>query len=217
MPANLLTRIALFSDLDDDAIESLGSHAVTRDYPRNSVIINEGEHSDSLYIIVSGRLKAFVSDDDGKEAVLSCMEKDEYFGELALLDDAARSASVMCLEDCTLSVISRQAFEDFLATHLELALPLLRGLARRVRVLTDNVKSLSLLDVYGRVAKLLLEEASEDGERLITSKMTQQDIASRVGSSREMISRILKDLKLGGYIDIEDKRIVINQPLPEKW
>ena len=145
------------------------------------------------------------------------MEKDEYFGELALLDDAARSASVMCLEDCTLSVISRQAFEDFLATHLELALPLLRGLARRVRVLTDNVKSLSLLDVYGRVAKLLLEEASEDGERLITSKMTQQDIASRVGSSREMISRILKDLKLGGYIDIEDKRIVINQPLPEKW
>ena len=214
----MLENVPLFADLGETEREFISSRAVTRVFPKNSVIINEGDTSDALYIVVSGRVKAYLSDEDGKEIVLNTHGPGEHFGEMALPDGAPRSASVITLEKSKLAIISRADLEDCLRRNPQIALQIIRGLSERLRVATENVRSLALLDVYGRVARLLLQLAEpEDDQLTIREKLTQQDIADRVGSSREMISRILKDLRTGGYIEIEDKRITIKEKLPSAW
>src|SRR3569623_550926 len=214
----MLKNIPLFSGLGEAELAELGRHAVVRNYPKNTVIINEGDHSDSLYLIQDGRVKIYLADEQGKEIVIYHQGPGEYFGELALLDDAARSASVMTLERSSFCVLSKDVFRDFLAHNPNVAVSLIKDLTHRVRAITDNVKSLALLDVYGRVAKTLLGMATPQGDRLvIESKLTQQDIAARVGASREMVSRILKDLATGGNIHMEQKHIVIHDRLPARY
>jgi CRP/FNR family cyclic AMP-dependent transcriptional regulator len=214
----MLEQIAIFTDLEKTELEALEKQAVTRTFPKNSVIINEGDASDALFVVNTGRVKVFLSDEEGKEIVLNTHGPGEYFGEIAMLDEAPRSASVITLEKSSINIISKADFEDCLCRHPRMALSVIRGLAARLRKSTENVRSLALLDVYGRVARLLLELAEDDNGRLtIRDKLTHQDIADRVGSSREMISRILKDLKLGGYIEIEDRHITIAEKLPHAW
>ena len=141
----------------------------------------------------------------------------EYFGEM-VLDGGPRSASVMTLEASRFAVIPKNKFRDFVLSHPGFSLHLIEKLIRRTRALTESVKSLALMDVYGRVARLLLALAvPEDGRFVIEERLTQQDIASRVGASREMISRILKDLSIGGYITVDKKRITINKTPPRHW
>ena len=141
----------------------------------------------------------------------------EYFGEISL-DEGPRSASVMTIEPTRFSIVPREDFRDFLAQSPEFAFNLISKLIHRVRVLTDNVKSLALMDVYGRVARMPLELAAErDGVLAFEDKPTQQDMANRVGASREMIGKILKDLDAGGYIRAEPRRIVITRTLPRGW
>jgi CRP/FNR family cyclic AMP-dependent transcriptional regulator len=208
---------APFLGLTEHELAAVSAHAVTRTYARNTVVITEGDRSDSLYIIVSGRVKFYVSDEQGKEIVLSEAGPGEYFGEVSL-DEGPRSASVMTLEPTRFSIVPRDDFRDFLAKSPEFAFNLINKLIHRVRVLTENVKGLALMDVYGRVAHMLLELAVErDGVLAIEEKPTQQDMASRVGASREMISKILKDLDAGGYIKVEPRRIVITGTLPRAW
>ena len=135
-----------------------------------------------------------------------------------VLDEGPRSASVMTLEPCKFLVISKAEVQQFLSKHPDFAMHLVRKLIHRVRVLTENVKSLALQDVYGRFARMLHELATErDGRLVFEEKLTQQDMASRIGASREMISRITKDLTTGGYISMDGKRIVINKKLPLEW
>ncbi|HHZ87860.1 MAG TPA: Crp/Fnr family transcriptional regulator [Chromatiaceae bacterium] len=217
MPKEALAKIPLFSGLGEGELESLARGAVVRSFPRQSVLINEGDDSDALYVIFSGQLKVFLSDEQGREIVLNQMGEGEYFGELALLDDTPRSASVMVVEACKVAIISRAVFDKVLDEHVGMARKLLAGLSKRLRMATDNIRSLALLDVYGRVARLLIDAAAEEEGRFITPKMTQQDMADRVGSSREMVSRILKDLRAGDYITMEGKRIIIERALPERW
>ena len=213
-----IEKIPLFSGLAQSDIEAISRHAVVKTYPRNAVLINEGDESDSLYVILSGTVKVFLSDAEGKEIILNTQGVGEYFGELALMDDAPRSASVMTLEDCKLSIICKKDFEEFLTNHPQVAIRVIKGLTGRLRTLTANVKSLALMDVYGRVARTLLNLATdEDGKLVIHQKLTQRDIANMVGASREMVSRILRDLSTGGYITIERKHITINEKLPPAW
>jgi CRP/FNR family cyclic AMP-dependent transcriptional regulator len=210
--------LPIFSCLDEADRRLLSSHAVTRLFPKNSVIINEGDTTDTLYIVVSGRVKAYLSDDQGKEIILNFHGPGEYFGEMALFDDAPRSASVVTLEKTRLAIISRSDFLNCVGRNPQLALQIIRGLTRRLRTATENVRSLALMDVYGRVARLLLQLAKpENGHLVIREQLTQQDIADRVGSSREMVSRILKDLKIGGYVMIQDRHIVIKERIPPHW
>jgi len=215
----MLEKIPLFADLDKAELEFLTRRAVTRQYPRNTILMTEGDYSDSLYCILSGRVKVFLNDDDGKEVILNVQGPGEYFGELALLDSGPRSASVMALEKCKLTVISKADFEDFLAKHETAQKKIMLGMIKRLRALTENVRTLALLDVYGRVARVLLQLARPVGDVLVIKEdLRQQDIANRVGSSREMVSRILKDLRTGGYIEIdENKHIVIKERLPAGW
>ncbi len=214
----MLQNIPLFSSLGEAELASLSNKVITRQFPRNTVIINEGDHSDSLYIINSGSVKVFLSDNEGKEVILNTQGTGEYFGELALLDSQPRSASVITTEKSSLSIISKADFEAFLEKHPEANLKIMRGIIKRLRLLSEDVKSLALMDVYGRVARVLLQLAKEKGGTLVINQgMTQQDIASRVGASREMVSRILKDLKTGGYIEVKDRVITIKEKLPHGW
>src|SRR5262245_17375250 len=203
--------------LSEADLKSIGSHGVVRSYPKNAIIVNEGDSTDSLYVILEGRVKAFVSDKDGRQVVLSTQGPGEYFGEL-VLDEGPRSASIMTLEACRFLVVQKEEFRKFLLQNPAFALSLIEKLIARIRSLTASVKSLALMDVYGRVARLLLELAEEsNGGFVIAQRLTQQDIASRIGASREMVSRILKDLSTGGYLTQSRSGIVLHRKLPEHW
>jgi len=213
-----LNAVPLFAGLPESDLQAISSLSVTRQFPKNTLVICEGDHSDSLYVILSGKVKVFLNDEDGREVTLNLQGPGEYFGELALLDEAPRSASVITVEETRLAVLAKSAFDQCMEKNPKMALQVTRGLARRLRELTENVRSLALMDVYGRVARTLLELAEErDGKLVVTQRLTQRDIASMVGASREMVSRILRDLTRGGYITTRNRVITINERLPAAW
>ena len=198
-------------------IEKMAALATTRTFGKNAIIVSEGDETDSLYIMLAGRAKVFVADENGREVQLNQIGPGEYFGEVTL-DGGPRSASVMALEECRCAVVKRAELTAFLERNPEFALHLVRKLAHRVRALTESVRNLALMDVYGRVARLLLELAEErEGRLVIEEALTQKDMASRVGCSREMISRILSDLADGGYVRKEDRHLVIMRKPPPRW
>jgi len=198
-------------------IEKMAALATTRTFGKNAIIVSEGDETDSLYIVLAGRAKVFVADENGRELQLNQIGPGEYFGEVTL-DGGPRSASIMALEECRCAVVKRAELTTFLERNPEFALHLVRKLAHRVRSLTESVRSLALMDVYGRVARLLLELAEErDGRLVVKESLTHRDIASRVGASREMISRIFSDLADGGYVRKEDRHLVIMRKPPPRW
>ena len=216
----MLNQVYLFSELAADDTCILTEHTHTRSYPANSILINEGDNTDSLYVILEGEVKAYACDETGKEVILNILRAGDYFGELSLVDDEPRSASVMTLTPTKVMIISKANFKQCLAENSSLAFNLIRALTRQVRGLTESVKSLALMDVYGRVAHTLLDLAkdkNEDGKMVIKPKLTHQDIAHIVGSSREMVSRIFKELTKGHYITVTKNSIVINEKLPPGW
>jgi CRP/FNR family cyclic AMP-dependent transcriptional regulator len=214
----MLEKAALFSGLSPDQLQALETRANTKSYRRNTIIIEKGDDSSAMYVLVSGKVRVYVSDDDGKEVVLCVIdEPGSHFGELALLGDTTRTASVMTLEDSRFLVIPKQEFLGCLADNPHIAFHIIRYLVDQVTALTDRVSALALNDVYGRVAATLADQAREENGRLLTPRLTQQEIAQMVGASREMVSRIFKELRTGGYIDVEDKRIVIQKRLPARW
>lgn len=213
-----LSHISIFAGLPDAELSALQDLCITRTYPKNTVIINEGDQANAMFICTSGKVKVYVSDENGREFVLNSMGPGEYFGELSLLDDETRSASVITTDKSTFSILYKEDFSKVVINHPDIALVLLRNLAARIRKLTENVKTLALQDVYGRIRKTLMDlSIDKDGETVIEEKLTQQDIANRIGSSREMVARILKDLATGGYIEIERKQFRLLKKLPESY
>ena len=213
-----LRSIPLFEGVAEAELHALAQCTVTRSYPKQAIIVSEGDDTDSLYLILAGRVKVYLSDEAGKELILAIKGPGQYFGEM-VLDSQPRSASVMTLEPSQFAILSRADFKAFLLRHAEVALQLIENLIRVARGLTHNVRSLAMLDVYGRVARILLELAVDqgDGKLVIPEKLTQKDIAARVGASREMINRILRDLTTGGYVTLEGGRITINKAPPARW
>jgi CRP/FNR family cyclic AMP-dependent transcriptional regulator len=199
-------------------LEAIAQRAPTRRYPAHAVLINEGDSGDTLYIVLQGRVKAFTSGDNGRDLVLGEFGPGDYLGELAL-DGAPRSVSVMTLEPATCALVPGGELRAFLAQHPDFALHLTTKLIHTVRRLTEQVKGLALQDVYGRIVRLLTELSQPEGEaRVLRRKLTQQDIAERVGASREMVNRIMKELAAGGYVvPREDKLLVIRKKLPPAW
>jgi len=211
-----LKNIPLFAGLPDSDLQAIARKAVIKSYEKNSIVVTEGEFTKSLYVILSGRIKVYLDDENGKELVLDSKGPGEYFGEM-VLDEGPRSASVVTTEPSTFAVIATAVFKDLLVKHSEIALIVIKNLIRMARGLDENVRSLAMLDVYGRVSRMLLDLAVEQrGMLVIPEKLTQQEMANRVGTSREVINRILRDLAAGGYIRIEDKTIIINKPLPPR-
>jgi CRP/FNR family cyclic AMP-dependent transcriptional regulator len=214
-----LQTVELFSGLSDQQLDALLHGSRTRFFSKGTVVVHEGEPGQALFIIKSGSLKAYLNDDEGKEVVLSTLGPGEYFGELALIDHAARSASIAALETSELLQVPKEAFQELLEQHPEVVHTLIRNLVGQVRRLSDNIRTLALLDVFGRIVRLLTSLGVEDtqGRLMIAPKLTQREIANRVGSSREMVSRILKDLAIGGYITIDSDSIVVNKKFPARW
>jgi CRP/FNR family cyclic AMP-dependent transcriptional regulator len=215
---DLLAKIPLFQELDAMERAALSRCMVTRRFPKNTIVILDGDDSDSLYLIQSGKIKVFLNDDAGKEVILNYQAAGEYFGEMALLDDQPRSASVQTVEPSELAILPKADFVQCISEHPNIAMVIIQHLSGRMRVLTDKVKSLALLDVYGRVKQTLLDlSEQQDGQRVVHQRLTQQELANMIGASREMVTRILKDLTTGGYIETNNKRIVIKRNLPSAW
>jgi CRP/FNR family cyclic AMP-dependent transcriptional regulator len=185
-----------------------------RSLTRGATVMVAGDQTDSLYIILSGRLKVMMSDAEGKEVILSILGPGEFFGEMGLIDDSPRSASVVAIEPCELLAIAKRDFNKCLAENFEMAMAVMRGLVRRLREADRKIGSLALLDVYGRVARLLLDMAENvDGQKMVTKRLPKQDIAKMIGASREMVSRVMKDLQLGGYIEMRGSSIVLHDSI----
>ena len=215
---SMIENISIFAGLTPEDLELIEQRMVRRSYPKSTIILSEGDSSDSLYLILSGKVKVFLNDESGKEAIINYQEAGEYFGELSLIDESRRSASIMTVEKTNLAVITKQAFYQIMNDNPAIAIHLLKDLVQRVRALTEEVKSLALSDVYGRLVKTLQGMAVEhDGQLVIESPFTQQELANRIGASREMVCRIFKDLVKGGYITIDQKQTVINKALPSRY
>ena len=204
--------------LDDALLREIAGKGGIKRYPAQAILINEGDASDSIYILLSGRVKVYSTNLEGKEVVIATHGAGEYIGELSL-DGGVRSASVMTLEPTTCSVVSGSSLREFIAAHPDFASHLIRKLIRSVRQATESVKSLALEDVYARVVRLLtdLSDPTADGQRRVRERLTQQGIADRIGASREMVSRIFKDLSAGGYIGQDSGHIVVVRKLPTAW
>jgi CRP/FNR family cyclic AMP-dependent transcriptional regulator len=196
----------------------LAKRGTVRTYPRNTILVNEGDRADSLFVVLEGRVKVYVAEPSGREMVLGFLGPGEYFGEMAL-DGSPRSASVMTVEPTTCSVVTHALLREAIAADPDVAMNLIGKLIERARSATESVKNLALMDVYGRVARLLLSLAVEqpDGTAVVPQRMTQQDIADRVGASRDMVSRIFKDLTAGGYVAVNDRTITILRKPPARW
>ena len=203
--------------LAEGTLRAIAAGGVVRAFPRGSVLINEGDQGDSLFIILSGKVKVFASNAAGKEVVIDFHGPGEYVGEMSLAG-APRSASVITIEPTTCAVVTRAHFREFILAHPDFALHLIEKLILRARRATENVKSLALSDVYGRLVRLLVTLAHDvDGRLVVPEKLTQQDIADRIGASRDRISRLMKDLVGGGYLAVEEKTITILKKPPPGW
>lgn len=203
----LLRNVPLFAMLPAEQLAAIASVAGRKSFARGATVIAAGEVSSSLYVVISGRLKVIMSNDANREIILSLLGKGEYFGEMVPIDDNTRSASVITLEPCELLVLSNHAFKKCLSENFEMAMTVMRCLVKRLRDADRKIGSLALMDVYGRVAQLLLEMSETiDGEQVVTRKIVKQDIANMIGASREMVSRVMKDLQVRGFIDVRGKR-----------
>ena len=203
--------------LKDELLQEIAAQGNVRRYPAGTVLICEGDRSDVLYIVLAGRVRVYSSNEAGKEVTVITHGAGEYVGELAL-DGNPRSASVMTLEPTTCAVVPGASLRAFLQTHPDFALHIIHKLIWRVRQATDNIKSLALQDVYGRVVRLLEELAVPEGDvRVVRGRITQREIAERVGSSREMVGRILKDLVVAGCLSLGPGHIAILKKRPARW
>ena len=210
-------RLPSFPGLAPEELVELLRRGTLRSIQKNTIVVSEGDETDSVFFILGGRVKVYLGNAEGKEVVVNTQGPGEYFGEMSL-EPGGRSASVMALETSRIAVVRMADFRAFLLDHPQFQQELVRKLIRRVRALSRHVRDLALLDVYGRVVRALQELAREEEGRLIVpEKMSQQAIANLVGASREMVSRILKDLRVGGYLGIEDRRIVILRTPPPAW
>jgi len=211
-----LKAVPFFTQLSDHELDLVRAVATEKTYPKNAVVLTEGEAGDSLYMIQAGKVKVFIGDEEGREIILKILGPGSFFGEMSMIDKQPRSASVTTLETSTFLVLQHAAFEKCVEQAPTIGNMVMQILAQRVREADRKIGTLALMDVYGRVASTLLElDVYTNGKLMVGEKLSQQDLANMVGASREMVNRILKDLSDRGFISIESKSItIINRELP---
>ena len=209
----VLRSIPAFEVLDAVRLETLSRMASLRHAARGSTVLHEGDRTDSIYFIVNGVLKVLVSDDEGREVIITILGAGEMFGEMGVLDEHPRSATVIATQSSDLVVVSKSDFQRFLASSFDVSLYIMRGLVKRLRLADRKIESLALLDVYGRVARLLMDLAETRDGRQVVAKVSKQDIAKMIGASREMVSRVMKELEQQGLIIDEDRQIILREDL----
>jgi len=206
----ILKSVPLFSSFSDEQIATVASWGQHRSYPRGAAILRAGEETDGLYIILSGRVKVLIPDEEGREVILSLMSAQEFVGEMGLLDGLPSSATVETLEPCEILRLPRTAFLSCLQGNGEVAMLVLRNLVKRLRDADRKIESLALIDVYGRVARLIIDMAEQiDGQWVVQRAPAKQEIARMIGASREMVSRVVKDLQEKNLIRTEKRKIFV--------
>lgn len=206
---DFLATVPLFNGLDRTELEKFAEVTREKSYPKGSVILFEDDPGDSLFVVREGRVKVVLIGEDGREVILGVLGVGEYFGELSLIDDRPRSAHVIAMEDSNLLVLRREDFRNRVESSPRVAWSLLTELSRRLRRADDKIGGLVLLDVPGRIARLLLDLAEENGTNAIEKTLTHQTIAQMIGASRETVSRAMKDFQDAGWITVERRRIAI--------
>ena len=210
IPTQVLKAVPLFSELPKKQLEALTAFATLRRYPRSTVILRAGAKASGLYVMVSGRAKVLISDDAGREVILSHLEAPDFFGEMGLFDDRPCLASVQTLESTELMLISKADFMRCLSKNPELGTRITRAVIQRLRDADRQIESLALMDVYGRVARVLMDLAKQvDGKPVIVKPPSQQEIADMIGATREMVHRVLKGLQATGHILIDKRGLVL--------
>lgn len=205
--ADFLATVPLFSGLPPEELEQFAAITREKTYPRSSVILFEDDPGDSLFVIRDGRVKVVLVGEDGREVILGVLGVGEHFGELSLIDDQPRSAHVIAMEDSTLLVLRRDDFRRRVETSPAVAWTLLSELSRRLRRADGKIGGLVLLDVPGRIARLLLDMAEEGGSETIEKPLTHQTIAQMIGASRETVSRAMREFQDQGWIGVERRKI----------
>ena len=206
----VLRNVPLFSGLDETELERLSRVATRRRAGRGDQVVRAGESADALLILPTGRAQVTNFDEEGREIILAWLGPGEFFGEMGLIDGSPRSASVVAVENCELLSIGKNEFQRCMQENFQVVLKLMQILVRRLREADRNIESLALLDVYGRVARLLLDMSEEEGgKRMVKHKISKQDMARMIGASREMVSKVMRDLEVGGYIISEGDQITI--------
>jgi CRP-like cAMP-binding protein len=210
----LLRTVPIFSELTDGDIASLGRLTARRRFPKDTVVFFENEEGDSFFMILEGRIKVTILGDDGREVILSMLGAGDFFGEMALLDNEPRSATAIAVEETELLSLHRTDFQSVLTDNRSITNALIKILTARLRRANHQISTLALLDVYGRVARVIVDMAREEGRRLRDGRIafrraTHQEIANRIGTTRETVTRMLKDLERQGLIHIEGKEIVV--------
>lgn len=206
--ADFLSSVPLFRSLGAE-VASFAQMAREKSYPKGSVILFEDDPGDSLFVVREGRVKVVLVADDGREVILGILGVGEHFGELALIDDQPRSAHVVAMEDSTLLVLRRDDFRRRVEQSPQVAWALLMELSRRLRRADEKIGSLVLLDVPGRIARVILDAADESGKDVIEKPLTHQTIAHVIGASRETVSRAMREFVESGWISTEGRRIRI--------
>jgi CRP/FNR family cyclic AMP-dependent transcriptional regulator len=216
MPATLLRNVTIFQDLPEGELEELARRMTSRNAEKDEVIVTEHQPGDSLFVISNGKVKVSLSSEKGREVILSVLGAGDFFGEMSLLDGEPRSARVTALRPTQLNVLSRDGLVDYLMRSPQTALKIMAEMSRRLRRADEIIGNLALLDVYGRVARILLDLAKKDGEQredgiLIDDRPTQQDLAAMVGTSRETVSRALNEFSRRGYLTMSGRRILLKR------
>ncbi|MBX2825750.1 MAG: Crp/Fnr family transcriptional regulator [Gammaproteobacteria bacterium] len=215
---NLLKNIPIFTDLDDEALALVLSKARSLTFRKNAVLMSEGETGECLYVIQSGSVKVFVSDEEGNELILFIEGPGSYLGEISLLDDQPRTASAVTLEKTQVLVIAKSAFMECIELNPEIAFRIIRAMTQRLRRSTDNIRGLALKNVYQRLALKLIELSVEENERrYLPRKYSHQELASMIGASREMVGKILAELTKGEYVQVQENRLHLKKALPHDW
>ena len=215
-PTRMIPKPRLTVDL-----QTLADMGQQRSFRKDAIIVNEGESGDGLYILIQGRVRVFSADTSGKEITLGTILAGDFFGEMSL-DGGARSATVEALEPCLCAVIPNAHVLAFIRCNSEFAISLLQKTIVRARAATQAARDLALLDVYERLAQTLnhLGKVTEDDHhspKIIDPIITHGELAAHVGASREMVSKLMKDLERGGYIQVNTRQITLLKKLPAKW
>ena len=215
---SLIKQVDFFSDLDPQSVEFLVTRSRMLTFRKNSILMSEGETGESMYIIESGSVKVFISDTNGSELTLFVEGPGNYLGEISLLDDEPRTASAITLENTRVLVISKALFLECIDLNPKLAFRIIRVLTQRLRKATDDIRNFALGNVYQRLALKLIElSVDQDGIRCLQRKYSQQEFANMIGSSREMVGKLLSDLDEGGYITTHDTKLRLLKKLPHDW
>ncbi len=216
--SDILKNVPLFSCLRDHETRLLEQIAIEKSYKKNTIIINEGDTGNSLYVVLSGKAHAISVDDGGKEIVLNVFGKDDYFGEMSFIDGEPRCAAVRTKEDSRLLIISGDKFKNILLSNPEFMFMIMKGLLQKIRTATRQIETLAFRNGYERLSRLLMGMAKPyDDKMIIDERLTQQTIADRIGISREIVNRIMKELSVGGFITSQKGTIIIHKILPNKF